>query len=152
MTRRPLLGAILAVVALFTTGCGASEHLPELTVYADGTAIELAPINYCDVRVTDCQPNAAAGGQLKARPGKPVQISVPTEVAETPWVVSVWTESGGDQPRQEFFGPDKAFSYTAQPKNPEDRVVEIQVLQLGAAVDPEGNLLARGHWQLALKG
>lgn len=141
---------MLAAVAMVAAGCGTPAP-PELTVYADGTAIELAPINYCDVRVTNCHPDTAATGRLNVRPGKPVQISVPTDVAESPWVVSAWSEASGGEPRQKYFGPDKAFSYTARPNGPKDRLLEIQVLQLGAAVDEAGSLLARGHWQLVLE-
>lgn len=150
MPRTRTLAGVLATAALAVSGCG-TPGPPELTAYADGEAIELAPVTYCDVLVQHCEANPNAQQHLLLRPGKPVQLSVPTQVAESPWAVSVWSTHDPQTPRQEFLAPGEAFSYTARPHDPRGQIVEIQVLQLGAAQDTAGNLLARGLWTLQLR-
>ena len=157
MPRTRTLGVLLSALALVSTGCSTSGP-PELTVYADGTAIELAPVKYCDVSVQNCQTNAGAKQQLLVRPGKPVQLSVPTEVAESPWVVyqQAVTADGETLPvKTEYFGPGEAFAFTAQPARPDEQLLVIEVQQLGAAefTDDSGEtqILARGLWTLELR-
>lgn len=170
MARRvPRIGSLLALVVgvgLSTSACGAAEAAPELTVYADGTAIDLAPVLYCDVRVSACEPGGGGGDVLTARAGIPVQISVPGEVADSPWLVNVQAVAadGTVLPvRQEFFAPGRAFAYSARPARPDERIVVVEVQQLGVALaaDQDGNLVldeqgnpqrvARGVWTVAVR-
>ena len=77
---RRLPAVLLAALASTVAGCSASGP-PELTVYADGKTMQLAPVQYCDVRVTECEANPQAAGLMTVRPDRPMQISVPPEVA-----------------------------------------------------------------------
>ncbi|WP_028849606.1 DUF2771 family protein [Thermocrispum municipale] len=149
---RRILAVLLAALAL-VAGCSAPSP-PEVTVYADGKAVQLAPVQYCDVQVTDCQANPQAAGTLTLRPGKPMQISVPPDVADSPWVVYVQTvdAQGKPQPVQRtFFAPDESYAYTARPA-PGQRLLTVEVQQAGARFDQNGEVLARGVWSVQLRG
>lgn len=156
--------ALTALIALVTAGC-ATDEPPRITVYSDGTALRLAPVQYCDVTVRECDAAPAAKGSLTTRPGQPVQISIPESVSETPWLVNLQSinEDGDPLPvRQEFFSPGKTLAYTARPGKPDERLLVVEIHQLGAAyagnddntpiTDEFGNpqLVARGVWSLEL--
>ncbi|GAA5111807.1 DUF2771 family protein [Haloechinothrix salitolerans] len=163
--RKTALGVLLGALALITTSC-ADAGPPEVSIYADGEHTRVAPLKYCDVLINDCDATPDARATLPIRPGEPVQISVPAEIAETPWLVNVQGLSADGTPlpvRQEFFAPGESHAYTARPANPGERLLVVEVLQLGGAyaggtdgkpiTDAEGNpqLLARGWWSLQLE-
>lgn len=151
--RSKVLAALATVAAMFIASC-ATAGPPAITVFADGTAIELAPVNYCDIRVVRCETNAGAKGTLTIRTGQPVQISVPPEVAKSPWLVYTQsiTSDGETLPvEQHYFGPGKAFAYTARPGEPRERLLVIEVHQAGAAFADDGSPIARGLWSLELR-
>ncbi|MGH3950094.1 MAG: DUF2771 family protein [Pseudonocardiaceae bacterium] len=160
----PALAAVAGAV-LLTSACS-EVGPPVLTVYADGETITVEPSQYCDVQVTSCEPGGGAQGSLQVRPGLPVQISVPGEVADDPWLVNVQSVAadGALLPvEQEVFTPGRAHAYTAQPAGPDARILVIEVQQIGVAfaADGEGNpildeagnpqLVARGLWTLELQ-
>lgn len=150
MPRR--LTGLLAALALVVTGC-TTYGPPELTVFADGRAIELAPVQYCDIQVTDCDANPGARARMTLRPGQPVQISVPTDVAESPWVVYVQSADAKGRPqpvKEQYFGPDEAFAYTARPE-PGQRLLTVEVQQAAGRFDEDGQLLTRGIWAVRLR-
>lgn len=151
--------SVAVVVAVVLTGCGSqgSDH-PELTVYADGSTATVSATRYCDVVVSDCEHDADAETSMALRPGQPAQISVPGEMSETPWLVNVQSVTAAGEPlepQQEVFTPaDGRLAYTARPDNPDDRLLVVEVQQLGAAfVQQEGaaepELLARGLWAVS---
>ncbi|MFO7190815.1 MULTISPECIES: DUF2771 family protein [Thermocrispum] len=150
---RRLPAVLLAALASTVAGCSASGP-PELTVYADGKTMQLAPVQYCDVRVTECEANPQAAGLMTVRPDRPMQISVPPEVAESPWLVYVQSvdAQGRPQPVQhEFFSPGEAYAYTARPA-PGQRLLTVEIQQAGAAFDDSGVIVARGVWSVQLRG
>ncbi|MPY77204.1 MAG: DUF2771 family protein [Actinophytocola sp.] len=164
MSARKALGVLFGAFALLATSC-AETGPPEVSIYADGEYTRAAPLKYCDVLISDCDAAADAQARLPIRPGQPVQISVPAEVAESPWLVNVQGVSadGTPQPvRQKFFSPGESYAYTARPSSPGERLLVVEVLQLGGAyaggadgkpiTDSEGNpqLLARGWWSVEL--
>lgn len=170
MARRVLrIGKVLSLaagIALLGSACG-KVGPPELTFYAEGSAIEVAPALYCDVRVTACEAGGGGSDVLTARPGMPVHISVPFEVADSPWLVNVQSiaADGTVLPvRQRFFGPGKAYAFSAAPARPDERILVVEVHQLGAAyaADAQGNPIldesgapqpvARGVWILRVDG
>lgn len=157
--------SLLAGIALLTSAC-TTVGPPELTFFAEGEAIEVAPVQYCDVKVTSCEDAGGGSDVLRVRPGRPVHISVPGEVAESPWLVNVQTVApdGTVLPvRQEFFAPGRTYAYTARPARPDERILVVEVQQLGAAYagDPQGNpitdesgnpqLVARAVWTVAVR-
>lgn len=162
--RKTALGALLGALALVTTSC-AETGPPEVSIYADGEHTRVAPLKYCDVLIKECDAAKDAQATLPIRPGEPVQISVPAEIAETPWLVNVQGVSADGTPlpvRQEFFTPGESYAYTARPASQGERLLVVEVLQLGGAfaggangkplTDAAGNpqLLARGWWSVEL--
>ncbi len=80
--------ALVAAGAAVLTGCSAPQP-PEVTFYTDGESVTAGPMSYCDALLTDCQVTDGDPVVLDARPGQRVQVSVPAEIAETPWLVIV---------------------------------------------------------------
>ncbi|PRX50237.1 uncharacterized protein DUF2771 [Prauserella shujinwangii] len=161
---RRVLVALLTGGALVTAGCSA-PGAPEVSFYADGDTVRAQPLIYCDALVRDCERGGTAA-TLKARPGEPVQVSVPADVAETPWAVNVQYlgPDGSPRPvRQEVFTDGEQHAYTARPDSPEGQLVVVEIQQLGAAyaanergepiLDEAGQpqLVVRGVWSLQVE-
>jgi hypothetical protein len=147
------------------TGCGAPEP-PRVTFFADGHAVDAAPLIHCDVRVRGCEQHEGATATLRARPGKPVQVSLPSEITDTPWAVNVqYSDANGQlQPvKQDFFAQKTRHAYTATPGTPGGQVLVVEIQQLGAAyaadeagrpiLDEAGNpqLVVRAVWSLQVQ-
>ncbi|NIH86955.1 DUF2771 family protein [Amycolatopsis granulosa] len=162
--RRTLL--LLAAGALTLTGCTATAGPPEVTFFGDGHTVNAGPIVNCDALLKSCSQDPGAAATLKVRPGKPVQISVPSEIGDTPWLVNVqYTNAKGElQPvKQQYFSPGAKLAYTATGNTPGDQLVVVEVQQLGAvfAADQAGNpildengnpqLVARSLWTLQVQ-
>jgi hypothetical protein len=114
------------------------------------------PFLYCDVLVTNCERNEGAVARLRVPPGKPVTISVPGEVAESPWsvVVQYQTASGEQQEPQTIatFVPGERRDYTVALPDTTAQLRTVEVKQAGAKQEPgatsETQLLARAVWSL----
>jgi hypothetical protein len=108
-----------------------------VTFYADGDTVHTEPVFHCDVYVQSCTEGDPA--QLSVRPGKPVQISVPSPVVDTPWcvVTGYVTPQGAPQVKGEVFSPGTQHAYTASPPSPADQLLLVEVQQVGAAVARE---------------
>lgn len=130
-------------------------------IFADGETISVEPETYCDVHVTECSSGEQEGNTLRVRPGEPAQISVPGEIADSPWLVNVQSVDTDGDPlpvEQEFFTPGESYAFTAQPPSEDARLLVVEIQQLGAtyAVDEGGDVLldedgsvqpvARGIW------
>jgi len=138
---------------------------PEITFYSDGHTVNAEPVVHCDALVRSCDKNPDATANLKVRPGKPVQISVPSDVSDTPWLVNVqYADAKGDlQIKQQYFSPSTRLAYTATPPAPADQLVVVEVQQIGAAyaadeagnpiLDENGNpqVVARALWSLQIQ-
>lgn len=143
---------LLAAGALVTAGCGQAGP-PQLTVYADGSTITVAPVAYCDVEVSDCVSDTAAAATLPIRPDQPAQVSVPGDVAETPWWVVVQTVDADGKPlppSRQFFAQGTRHAFTAQP-GPGERLLVVEVQQAaGVLMAPtegaEPAVPTRGLW------
>jgi hypothetical protein len=158
--------ALIAGGVFALTACSAPAA-PDVTFFADGHAVDAQPLIHCDVRVQKCQQAKNATVTLKVRPGKPVQISVPSAVAKTPWLVNVqYTNANGElQPvQQKVFTSGNTYSYTATPPAPDDQLVVVEIQQISAATpvdaatnkpitDANGNpqLVVQSIWSLQLQ-
>ena len=163
--RRSRIAVLLAGGALALTGCSTSAGPPEITFYSDGHTVNADPVVHCDALVRSCDKYPAATASLKARPGMPVQISVPSEISKTPWLVNVqYADASGQlQLKQQYFSPNSKLAYTATPNTPAEQLVVVEVQQLGAAyaadqsgnpiLDENGNpqLVARSLWSLQIQ-
>lgn len=160
--RRRAVACLLAGAAVSVSAC-AAPGAPEVSFYADGKAVNATPLIYCDEVVSSCENDEDAAVKIPVRPGMPVQISLPSEIVDTPWVVNVQyaNAAGQVQPiKQEFFSQDSRRAYTAAGSAPGDQVLVVEIQQLGAAYaadaagnpipDDEGNpqLVVRGVWSL----
>ncbi|MGC7098020.1 DUF2771 family protein [Amycolatopsis lurida] len=156
--------AVLAGGAFVLSGCSPVPP-PEVTFFADGNTVRTGPFIHCDARVASCEQNDGAEARLKVRPGKPVQISLPKEIVDTPWLVNVQYQdaAGNLQPvKQEFFSPGRQHAYTAT-AGPGDQLVVVEIQQISAATaidgtgaaieDEQGNpqLVVRGIWTLQVE-
>ncbi|SFB62261.1 Protein of unknown function [Amycolatopsis marina] len=161
---RSRLAVLVSCAALTLVGCSAPDGGPEVTFFADGEAVESGPLVHCDVLIRRCE-QGGDPAKLRARAGRPVQISVPSEVSDAPWVVNVQYADANGEPRpvkQEFFSPGTRHAYTATGDAPGDQLLVVEVQQLGAAyaadedvnplLDAAGNpqLVARAVWSLQL--
>lgn len=156
--------ALCAGSAIAVAGCSAPQP-PEVTFFTDGETVDAGPLSYCDALLSDCTVTEGDPAVLSSRPGLPVQVSVPSEVADTPWLVNVQSvdSEGNLQPvSQEVFTDGSRHAYTAVPPSPEDQVLVVEIQQLGAAyavddrdqpiLDESGQpqLVVRGVWALQI--
>lgn len=163
-TRRGRIALLLAGGALALTGCSPAGP-PEVTFYSDGHTVDARPLMDCDALVRNCTKYPDAAVTLEVRPGKPVQVSVPSDVSDTPWLVITQSTGADGTPKakQQYFSRDSQLSYTATPDAPTDQLVVVEVQQLGAAfaADASGNpildengdpqLVARAVWSLQIQ-
>ncbi|CAM2795482.1 DUF2771 domain-containing protein [Saccharomonospora xinjiangensis] len=162
--RRSVVALVAAGAAAVATGCSAPQP-PEVTFYTDGDSVTAPPLSYCDALLKDCDTDGEPVS-LDARPGRPVQISLPAEIAETPWLVIVQSAApdGTLLPmRQEVFTDGTRLAYTVVPESPGHQPLVVEVQQLGAAyavddsdkpiVDERGEpqLVVRGVWSLQIE-
>ncbi|MCP2169287.1 Protein of unknown function (DUF2771) [Goodfellowiella coeruleoviolacea] len=143
---------------VLVAGCAAAP-LPEVTFYAAGTTITVHPTQHCDVKVEQCAaPDPNAEGRLRVPAGRPLQISVPAEVAQAPWqvVFSYHDANGTPQPdsRSDVFPAGERYAYTLTLPNPTDQLDTVEVHQYGAAVQVsetgEAEFLTRSTWVLSV--
>jgi hypothetical protein len=141
----------LPVAALLLAGCGGqdapppAETAPPQVTFAAAAATAVArPAQYCDLRLTDCAGDPAAPVALAVPPGTPVVVTVPPEIAETPWqVVFSYRDATGAQidQRSPVFAPDSpdlgvapdgvGRSWTLTLPDPDGELVTAEVQQYG---------------------
>ncbi|GAB3507344.1 DUF2771 family protein [Amycolatopsis cihanbeyliensis] len=161
MLRR--LAVVVACAAFVAAGCSA-PGAPQVTFFVDGDSVQAAPLMHCDVRVRSCEQGGTA--TLPARPGYPVQVSVPAEVSDAPWVViTQYANASGErqEPKWRFFSPGTRHAYTVTGDRPGDQVLTVEIQQVGAAyaadqagdplLDDSGDpqLVTRGIWILRIE-
>jgi hypothetical protein len=153
---RRVLTVSLAAAGLVLAGCSAPPD-PEVTFYSSGTAIDVGPTQLCDVALNECEAFPEAAGVLRVPPGRPLQISVPGEVAETPWTVVFSYRNAAGEPqepaRSRIFKQDEQYAYTLTLPDPGDQLESVEVQQLGAALTPDGTDLqffTRATWVLSI--
>jgi hypothetical protein len=156
--RRSRVVALLAAGGFAVAGCSAPGPA-EVTFYADGHTISTTPVLTCDYSRQLAQPCRASGTAetLKARPGKPVQISVPGEVADAPWqIVFEYVTPKGEYQQSDpipFTSLDR-YAYTVKPPTPADRISAVDVQRYTAVLNSstgESGLLPSDVWGLRLE-
>lgn len=133
------LTPLLAAAGLALTGCGAQPP-PEVTFYSDGQSVEVVPARYCEEDGTQCVPPPKNPvGQLTVPKAEPLQISVPGEVASTPWQVAfIYRDANGKEQdgRSSVFPPDERFAYTLELPADGVRLEHVEVQQFSAVLLP----------------
>ena len=147
-----------AAVASLVSGCSAPP-LPEVTFYSSGKTVNVHPTQYCDLESENCVVDAQAVGVLRVRPGMPVQISVPGEVADSAWSVKFTYRNAagvGQEPLRSkvFTSADPQYAYTLELPGVDDQLESVEVQQFGKRVqiDETGQIefVARGTWVLSV--
>ncbi|GAA2337730.1 DUF2771 family protein [Saccharopolyspora halophila] len=150
------LKPLLAVAAVtLAAGCGAPSD-PEVTFYSHGNSVEVKPAQYCDPTGQDCsKPPADPAGELRMTGRDPLQISVPNEVASTPWQVAfIYRDIAGNEveSRSEVFPPDTRHAYTLHLPPDAARIEHVEVQQFSALLTagPDGGVQfgIGGSWVL----
>ncbi|GAA3847776.1 DUF2771 family protein [Saccharothrix violaceirubra] len=148
---------LLALSATVLAGCAAPAH-PTVTFYADGHAIEVPPTQYCDIASENCAVDPRAAGVLRVRPGKPVQISVPGEIADSAWAVN-FTYRNASGVRQEplrskvFTAADPRHAYTLTLPSAGDQLESVEIQQYGKRIESSAlgiEFVARATWVLSV--
>jgi hypothetical protein len=142
----------LPVAALILAGCAgreapppAPDTTPPQVRFAVGETSAVArPTQYCDLRLTDCTADPAAPVALPVPPDTPVVVTVPPEIAETPWqVVFSYRDTTGAQvderspvfppnaPGLELAPDEQSRYWTLQLPTPDAQLVTAEVQQYG---------------------
>lgn len=139
---------ITAVAGVLLAGCSATPPQPDVTFYADGNAIRATPQILCDIAERKCDENPDAIVGLKIRPGKVVQVSVSSEIAEEPWgVLFSYLDRDGkrvDASSRVFLPANKKHAYTLELPDSADQLLFAAVQKL--AVVNGDQLLRVGQW------
>jgi hypothetical protein len=152
--RRVLLSLAAAVGGLVVLS-SCSVPNPEITFFSSGHSITVAPIQYCDVQDQHCTANGAAAASLTVIPGQPVQVSVPQEVADTPWQVAArFRDASGSEYAScsPLFSVGQRYAYTIYPPHTGDQLVLVEIYQSSGtlAMTSAGDVYTpvRGTWVL----
>ncbi len=141
--RVPQVVSALAVAGLGLGLAGCTAPLPSITWYANSTAVEAGPTLYCELAITDrganCPELDGPTATLALKPGDPVQINIPGELADAPWTLVI--AYGDESERTAISNTEKTYSYTVTP--PEGKSItqiDLQILtpvatQSGSGVD-----------------
>lgn len=127
---RRLLLPLVAVLVL--SACSSAP--PEVTFAAAGASAVARPTQYCDIELDDCTGDASAPVTLAVPPGTPLQVTVPEDIAQTPWqVVFSYRDANGTQSdeRSPVFAPGERTEWTLQLATPDDRLLTAEVQQYG---------------------
>jgi hypothetical protein len=129
---------------------------PTVSFASVAGTLRAGPAQYCDVRVTHCDNHPDAVVSMPVPAGQPLRVSVPDEIAGTPWqVVFVYRPKTGQpvQGRSPVFAPHRQTSYTLTLPAAADQLLTAQVQQYGGGTpvpDAQGEMTfpIRGSWVL----
>jgi len=154
---------LLVVVLLVLAGCSSNEPppavpQPRIDFTIAGKKTTAKPFLYCDIKVEDCRRDNAAMLKLPVPPGTPVTVTVPKEVADTPWsVVIQYVTAAGEQKAPvtiATFAPGKETTYEALPPEAGAQLQTVEVKQAGGVLvqseaGPEA--VTRAAWSLQVQ-
>lgn len=148
-----LLSLLAAGGLVALSSCSVPD--PRITFFSSGRSVSAAPIQYCDVQDQHCNANGSAAVSLTVVPGQPVQISVPQEVANTPWQVAARFKdaNGTDYAAcSPLFKVGQQFAYTVYAPHAGDQLVLIEIYQSSGTITmtASGDIYTpvRGTWVL----
>lgn len=151
---------LLVLVVLVLAGCSSNEQpaavpQPRVDFTIADRKVTAKPFIYCDVKVEDCRRDNAAMIKMAVPPGTPVTVTVPKEVADTPWsVVIQYKTAAGEQKAPvtvATFAPGKETTYEALPEEPGAQLQTVEVKQAGGVLVQGQNgpeAVTRAAWSL----
>jgi Protein of unknown function (DUF2771) len=151
---------LLVVALLVLAGCSSNEPpaappQPRVDFVVAEKKVTAKPFLYCDVKVEDCRRDNAAMIKIPVPPGTSVKITVPREVADTPWsVVIQYKTAAGEQKNPvtvATFAPGKENTFEALPTEPGAQLQTVEVKQAGGVLvqgDNGPEPVTRAAWSL----
>nr|WP_068161630.1 DUF2771 domain-containing protein [Rhodococcus phenolicus] len=148
--------ALIAVVLLLVAGGlaavvwklvdSAEPKLPTVTAFARGTSVTVEPTQHCNLYLEDCIENPL--GMLDVPAGYPLQLSLPSEIADAPWRLIVVY---GDPKTGETFVDGRLFAPGEQravtvPSDPEIQLLGVEIQLPSAVQDETGTAIAHAVW------
>lgn len=151
---------LLVLVVLVLAGCSSNEPPPavprpriDFTVAAK--KVSAKPFLYCDIKVEDCRRDNTAMIKMPVPPGTSVVVTVPRDVAETPWSVVIQYKTADGQQKAPVtvatFAPGKENSFEALPSEPGAQLQTVEVKQAGGVMVQGQNgpePVTRAAWSL----
>lgn len=160
--KRHVAWILTALVVLAAAGAGVGawrlarspggHALPQISAYSQGTTVRVGPYLYCNViDLNDCEQDGAQG-ELSVSEHYPVQLSVPPEIARTPWrLLKVYADERDTTTTS--YRPGTRLAVTVPTLDPHrGRVVGLVVQLLTLVQDQNGELrdLPHAEWSLRL--
>jgi hypothetical protein len=153
---------LLVLVLLVLAGCSSAPEAeappPQVDFLIAGRNTVAKPFLYCDVKVENCKRDNTAMLKLPVPPGTPVKVTVPKDVADTPWsVVIQYTTAAGEQKAPvtvATFAPGKETSFEALPPGEGDQLQTVEVKQAGGVLvqgDAGPEAVTRAAWSLQVQ-
>lgn len=151
---------LLVLVLLVLAGCSSNEPpadvpRPRIDFTIADKKVTAKPFIYCDLKVEDCRRDNKAMLKLPVPPGTSVRITVPKEVADTPWSVVIQYKTADGQQKAPVtvatFAPGKKSSYEALPTEPGAQLQTVEVKQAGGVMIQGQNgpePVTRAAWSL----
>ena len=148
---------VVAVVVGVLVATSGPSSPGDVTFAAAGTETTTGPSQWCDIGVTDCADDPDATARLAVPPGAPLAVTVPEEVAGTPWqvVFSARDVTGAEQQgRSAVLAPGSPPTYTLSLPDPRLRLTSVEVQQYGARVGEGADgleFVTRTTWVLGVE-
>lgn len=127
-----VIGTLIAA-ALLLSACTVPR--PTVTFYGNRTAVAVSPELFCDVNTTtltvDCPAptDLSNDGRLTMTPTQYLQINVPTEIGDTPWVVVFEYKDAAGKAQNGRTGvfTDNQLAYTLPPLGEGAQLTRVEV-------------------------
>jgi hypothetical protein len=157
VSAKRLVPLVLVGAGVLASACSAPP-LPQVTFFSVNRTAVTGPSEYCDFQVKKCDADAAAGATLAVPPNKPLQISVPSEIADAAWQVAFKYKLNGQeqQGRSAVFAKGERLAYTLElPGAAQLETAEVQRFAGVLTLDPntgEPQFVIGATWVLSVAG
>lgn len=143
---------VVAVLAACFALAGCQAPPPTVTWFGNGTSVDSGPALYCTLTTQpapNCTETDGPVARLTLRLGDTVQVNIPAEVAEAPWVL-VYSYVGDDTSYRSPENKDgKTLSYKIEPIAGEQlKQVDLQVLMPTLSADNKIQFTPYQAWVL----